>query len=268
MWIKFFFVLELEEKNIHFKEAQKSIKELQGFKEELESQKLSLEDENKDLCIEFNGKIYELNTEIKAKIRSIELLTGEKELLLSDLKNITMDRDRTQRECSIALKEITAMAVSDKYSGCESKDLGNLECSVAWIKAKCTELYDSKTDYELELVNLKQTIQELENCMLNKSSELNEMALEIEDLRSKLVIKEQDLDGSKLIISEQSEELETVKKFKIRVKDLGFPSDFDRIIAKLSQKTLEHKIEALQNEVNNKENYLVNSSGFLCRFYN
>ena len=234
------------------KEAQKSINELKDSKEELEKQKGTLEDENKDRCIEFNGKIYELNTEIKEKVRAIELLIGEKELLLSDLKNITKDRDLFQKECSMALKEITELAVSDKFSGCDSKDLGNLECSVAWIKSRCMELYNYKSACEVELENLKQTIQELEKHVHNKTGELKEMVLEIEELRSRLSIKEQDLDGYKAIILENSQELESLKEFKRKVISIGVSDEFDEIIEKLSQQTSEHKFESLQNEVNPK----------------
>ena len=261
-----FFTLGLAERELELKEAQKSIKGLNNIKEELEKQKGALEDENKDRCLEFNGKIYELNTEIKEKIRCIELLTGEKEVLLSDLRNITKDRDQIQKECSTALKEITELAVSDKFPGCESKDLGNLERSVAWIKSKCNELHDSKIVYELELVNLKQTIQELEKHVSTKAGEFKDLELGIEELRSNLVLKEQDIENYKLIISEHSEELETVKEFKRRVKSIGVSDDFDEIIEKLSQKSSDLKVELLQNEVNDKEIFYLKILDFSLDF--
>lgn len=223
-------------------------------KDSLEVQRESLENENKDCCTEFNGKIYELNAEIKEKKRSIEHLSGEKEVLLSDLKNITKDRDGIQRECSTALKQITELAVSDKFSSsCDAKDLGSLECSVTWMARKCSELEALKTGQDLELMNLTQTIQELQKHVNLMTGQLKEKSAGLEHSKAELEQTTKNLKDSRSTCEEQQKELELVEEFRIKAQKLGFVGDFslfDKIIEKLSQKTSERKIESLSNEVN------------------
>lgn len=248
------FVLELDEKGLRLKDALKSIQELRVEKEALEVQRAALENENKECCTEFNGMIYELNAEIKEKKRTIDLLTGEKEVLLSDLKNITKDRDGIQRECSAALKQITELAVSDKFSSsCDVKDLGNLDCSVSWLKRKCIELADLKTSQELEMVSLKQTIQELQKHADSMTEKLKEKTIGMENLKKELEEKIQELKDSQLIRDEQQAELERIEEFKVNARKIGFVADdflfFDKILEKLSQKAPEKKLESLSNEV-------------------
>ena len=240
--------LELEQKQIRLNESLRSIQELRIEKETLEQKKESLKNENKDRCTEFNGKIYELNTEIKDKSRLIDLLTGEKEVLLSDLKNITKDRDRIQKENSVALKEITELAVSETFSGCSSKDLGSLECSVSWLKGKCVELNNFKISSDLELINLKQTIQELEKIITTKNEESKVKSQEIEKLKSDLI----EFENTKILMENYKGEVDSLKEFKKKIKGFGFQDDsdlFDKIYEKLSHKTSERKLESLQNEV-------------------
>lgn len=224
-------------------EASRSIQELRIEKETLESQRTLLENENKDQCTEFNGKLYELNTEIKDKKRTIELLSGEKEVLLSDLRSITKDRDKIQRESSMALKEITALAVSDTFSGCSSKDLSSLEFSVAWIKGKCLELNNFKISSELEIVNLKQTIQELEKIAKTKNEELKTKNYEIEKIKSDL----EEFEALKSDMDNTRKEFECLQDFKVKIKGLGLKDDsnlFDNVYEKLkTSSNLKHENE-------------------------
>ena len=225
-------VLELEGREIKLNEALRSIQELRIEKETLEIQRSSLENENKDRCTEFNGKFYELNTEIKDKKRLIELLSGEKEVLLSDLKNITKDRDKIQRENSMALKEIIELAVSETFSGCSSKDLGSLECSVAWIKRKCLDLNEFKIASDLEVANLTQNIQELEKVLKIKTDELMTKTVEIEKLRFDV----DEFETIKVVMDNSKKEFECLKDFKLKINELGFQDDlnlFDKIYEKL-----------------------------------
>ena len=210
----------------------KSIQVLRVEKETLDFQRSSLENENKDRCTEFNGKIYELNTEIKDKKRRIELLSSEKEVLLSDLKNITKDRDKIQRESAMALKEITELAVSETFSGCSSNDLGSLECSAAWIKGKCLYLNDFKIASDLEIANLRQTIQELEKVVKIKIDKLKTKTVEIEKLKFDL----DEFETIKVLMDSSKKEIECLKDFKVKIKELGFQDDlnlFDKIYEKL-----------------------------------
>lgn len=237
--------IDLENREIKLNEALRSIQELRIEKETLETQKQTLENENKDQCTEFNGKICGLNTEIKDKKRLIELLSGEKEVLLSDLKNITKDRDRIQRECSMALKEITDLAMN---SECSAKDLSSLECSVAWIKGKCKELETEKISRDLDLVNLKQTVQELEKVVTIKNEELKQKEVEINKLKSDL----DEFESVKVAMDKYENEISLLNEFKKKAQGLGFQDDsslFDKIYEKLSHKTSERKLESLQNEV-------------------
>lgn len=210
----------------------RSIQEFRIEKESLEIQRSSLENENKDRCTEFNGKIYELSTEIKDKKRLIELLSGEKEVLLSDLKNITKDRDKIQRESSMALKEITELAISETISGCSSKDLGSLECSVAWLKGKCLGLNDFKIANDMEIANLRQTIQKLEKVAKTKNDELETKTVEID----KLTFDLDEFVSIKVIMDNSKKEMECLKDFKVKIKELGFQDDlnlYDKIYEKL-----------------------------------
>lgn len=241
--------LDLDGAEKRIKESLKTIQDLRVEKESLESQREALDNENKDRCTEFNGKLYELNNEIKEKGRRIEHLIGEKEVLLSDLKNITKDRDRIQKECSMALKEITDLAVSDIFTECESKDLGSLECSIAWIKGKCLELNNSKVSQDMELVNFKQTIQELEKHVMSKNEDLKEKCIEIEKLRSEISLKEHGLGSLQNLIEENNVLLDSVNQFKRKVKNIGVSDDFDKIVEKLSQKSSDQKLESLNIEV-------------------
>lgn len=256
-----YFYLDLEDSELRIKENLKLIQDLRVEREKLETLKESLENDNKDRCTEFNGKIYELNAEIKDKSRKIELLTGEKELLLSDLKIMTKDRDRILKECSIALKEITELAVSDLFMECESKDLGNLECSVSWIKSKCLELNNAKTSQNLELVNLRQTIQEFEKQIQSNSDEFKNRLIEIEKLKVDVDSKSQDVKEMQILIEEYKIELESVKEFKRKVKNMGISDEFDKIIETLSQKKSDKKLENLNNEV--KMRFLIQISLFI-----
>jgi cAMP phosphodiesterase len=224
-------------------EALRCIQELRIEKESLESQRIVLENENNDQCTEFNGKIYELNTEIKDKKRLIELLSGEKEVLLSDLKNITKDRDKIQRESSIALKEITELAVSETFPGCSSKDLSSLECSVAWIKGKCLDLNNFKISSDLEILNLKQAVQELEKVLKIKTEELKGKTCEIEIVKI-------ELDELKVVMDNPKKDVECLNDFKVKIKGLGFQDDlnlFDNIYEKL--KTLSDQKSETELEV-------------------
>lgn len=226
---------------------------MRAKKESLEIQRETLENENKDCCTEFNGKIYELNAEIKEKKLKIEHLSGEKEVLLSDLKNITKDRDAIQKQCSAVLKEITELAVSDKFSSsCDVKDLGNLECSVAWIKRKCCELGSLKIEQDLELMNLKQTIQELQKHVNSTTTQLKDKSSEIDKLKLELEKSSSDLKEFQSIIDRQREELDKFEEFEHNAQKLGFDrgsSLLDDVIAKLSENSAEKELECLRNEV-------------------
>ena len=251
------FLIDLEEREKRLNEALKLIQELRKEKESLESQRDSLENENKDQCSEFNCKIYELNTEIKEKKRTIDLLSGEKEVLLSDLKSITNDRDKTQKECSNALKEIAELAVSDSFES-ESKDLASLERSVSWIKTKCIDLNNSKVSNDFELINMKQTIQELEKHINSKSKEIKISVDEIEKMKNDLETKDKDIQFLRSTVECLTVESDLVENFKKRVKNLGILADnsdelelFEIIIEKLGKNTSELILESLKNEVRN-----------------
>lgn len=234
----------------------KSIQELRIEKESLETQLLTLENEKTESFTEFNSRIYNLNAEIKEKSRKIEFLTGDNEVLLSDLKNITSDRDRIQKECSIALKNITELAVSESFT-CDSNDLGSLEKSVAWIKSQCIELKNSKVTFDLERIAFSQTIQELEKQIKTQKTEVDskvrENLVEFENVKFLLESKEEKLRIAEIELEEHKTELEIVDQFKEKAKKFGFSDDFefyDKIIETICQQTsFKHKLEALNNEV-------------------
>lgn len=159
-------------------------------------------------------------------------MSGEKEVLLSDLKNITKDRDKIQKESSMALKEITELAVSETFLGCSSKDLGSLECSVAWLKGKCLNLNDFKTTSDLEIANLIQAIQELEKAAKIRNDEMEMKKVEIEKLKFDL----DEFESIKIVMDSSKKEIECLKDFKVKIKELGFKEDlnlFDEIYEKL-----------------------------------
>ena len=259
----------------------KSIQEFRIEKESLETQLLTLENEKTENFTEFNSRIYNINTEIKEKSRKIELLTGDNEVLLSDLKNITSDRDRIQKECSIALKNITELAVSESFT-CDSNDLGSLEKSVAWIKSQCIELKNSIVTFDLEKIAFVQTIQELEKQILAQKTEIDskvkENSVEFENLKFLLESKEEKLRIAEIELEEHKTELEIVDQFKEKAKNFGFSDDFefyDKIIENICQQTsFKHKLEALNNEVHIIITYNYNSiittydCLYIYRFYN
>lgn len=225
------------------------IQELRIEKESIKVEKENLENENKDKCMEFNGRIYELNEEIKCKNLTIEHLSVEKEVLLSDIKNIIKDRDHIQKENSVAIKMITELVMNDSFIGFESKDLGNLEISISWMKEKCLELNNIKVSNELEIVNLRKIIQELEKNVASSTGDIKKNMLQIEGLKSDLDLKHQELIDLKNIIETNASELNSIKEFKSNIKKIGMSDDFDKIIEKLSQKPLDKKLESLTNEV-------------------
>lgn len=250
------YYLELDGREKRLNDALKSIQELRIEKESLETQILTQENEKTERYTEFNERIYKLNTEIKEKSRKIDLLTGENEVVLSDLKNITSDRDRIQKECSIALKNITELAVSESFT-CDSNDLGSLEKSVAWIKSQCIELKNSKVTFNLERIAFSQTIQELEKQIIAQKTEVDskvkENSVEFKNIKFLLESKEEKLRLTEVELEEHKTELEIVDQFKEKAKNFGFSDDFefyDKIIENICQQTsINHKLEALSSEV-------------------
>lgn len=143
----------------------------------------------------------------------------------------------------MALKEITELAVSDTFSGCSSKDLSSLEFSVAWIKGKCLELNNFKISSELEIVNLKQTIQELEKIAKTKNEELKTKNYEIEKIKSDL----EEFEALKSDMDNTRKEFECLQDFKVKIKGLGLKDDsnlFDNVYEKLkTSSNLKHENE-------------------------
>lgn len=246
----------LENAESIIKDNTRTIQELRIEKESLETQKEALKNENNDRCREFNGKIYELNADIKEKLTKIEQLTGEKEVLLSDLKNITKDRDRIQKEYSKALKEITELAMSGIFPDCESKNLGNLECSISWIKEKCLELRNNKVSQDLELASLKQTIEEFDKHVASKTGDLQEKLQEIDKLKSELGLKKEDIASLNVIIDENKNLIDSLNEFKSKLRSIGVSDELDDVIDMLSNESLDKKIESLNKEVLLMELYI------------
>lgn len=255
--------IELELKKNNLSETLEHLKRMKLEKESAETKVEMLENDIKDKCTDFNGRIYNLNVEIKEKIHLIEDLSGEKEILLADLKNITIDRDKSQKECSWTLKELTDLAVNEKFS-CDATNLGSLERTVKWLKGVCLELSDVKTRNEVELITLKENLQELQRRFDDQSSDGDsKQSLLNRDnckLRTDLKQKEAEFNSLKADFYRIQCEVKVYDVFKEKASDLGFEADdwMEKIIEKLSQRTSERKIELLTNEViNNVLFYLV-----------
>lgn len=223
--------LGLEAKEKSLQSAITTIQELRLEKELLQTKIEALNNENKDNCTEFNGRIYELNQELSKNVHLIEKIESEKELLKSDLKNISGDRDRIQRECSKALKEITELAVSEDFTGyCESKDLGNLESSVLWIKKLCEKLNNELDSKNLEWLNLKQEMEDLKNENSTQSKTKNALFEELKALKEYISNYENSIESLKneLDSANRSKTILNNLKTKIGLKDVE-EDDFNLI---------------------------------------
>ena len=99
------------------------------------------------------------------------------------------------------------------------------------------------------MVNLKQTIHELEKHVASKSIGINEKILEMGKLKYEVDAREQDIKNLQVIIEENRPILVSLEDFKRKIKEIGVPDDFEKIIEKLSQKESEKKLECLTNEV-------------------
>jgi predicted nucleic acid-binding Zn-ribbon protein len=242
----------LGEKEKLLQESLRTIQELRVKKESLETEIETFDLESKEKCTEYNTKIFNLNLEIKDKTKLIEMLSGEKELLLSDLKNMTSDRDQIQKQCSNALKEITELAVSDPF-GCASHDLGRLDVSVSWIKSKCLELNNENLSMILELSTLKQTIRELDDNFNSCKNDLTAMhkALENEKVKSENYSKQ--IKNSEVKITELNEQINDFIRFKEKISEiLKVPNDLnvlDKAIESISRPSLDSEIKSLNSEV-------------------
>ncbi len=145
----FFTFLALQEKNSHLEDSLRLIGELRVQKGQLESKSAELEDDLKQQCTEFNQKIHQLNTEIQEKSSRLDALYQEREILKADVKNMSFERDRFQRESAQALKEISALAVSDAFASlCPEDSLRSLSSAVNWIKGVCNDLQENQKHSE------------------------------------------------------------------------------------------------------------------------
>jgi chromosome segregation ATPase len=204
--------LALEEKNLHLQDSLRLVGELRIQKGQIESKTSELEDDLMQQCTEFNQKLQTLNAEIHEKSSKLDSLYQEREILKADLKNMSFERDRYQRESAQALKEISALAVSDAFASlCAEDDLRNLSSSVSWIKKICKDSWE-----------------QLQSSSSSSESLKAEMSAQLNFFQEEVACLKRELESSNAKCTSLQEEVERLSDTIIKndhlksIEELGF----------------------------------------------